>query len=47
MDPLLFVVISVSITIGALVLWAGNGVVKSSKQSGNRLASLQTRDDVL
>ncbi len=47
MDPLLFVVISVSITIGALVLWVGNGVVKSSKQSGNRLASLQTRDDVL
>ena len=47
MDPLLFVVISVSITIGALVVWVGNGVVRSSKQSGNRLASLQTRDDVL
>lgn len=47
MDPLLFVVISVSITVGALVVWVGNGVLKSSKQSGNRLASLQTRDDVL
>lgn len=47
MDPLLFVVISVSITVGALVFYIGNGVVKAQKQSGRRLASLQTRDDVL
>jgi len=47
MDPLLFVVISVSITVGALAYYIGNGVVKAQKQSGRRLASLQTRDDVL
>ena len=47
MDPLLFVVISVSVTIGALVLYIGSGLVKAQKQSGNRLASLQTRTDVL
>jgi tight adherence protein C len=47
MDPLLFVVISVSVTIGALVVYVGNGVIRASKQSGNRLASLQTRDTVL
>jgi tight adherence protein C len=43
----LFVVISVSVTIAALVIWVGNGVVRAQKNSGNRLASLQTRDDVL
>ncbi|MGI9585043.1 MAG: type II secretion system F family protein [Acidimicrobiia bacterium] len=47
MDPLLFVVISVSVTVAALVIWVGNGVLRANKQSGNRLASLQTRDDVL
>ena len=47
MDPLLFVVISVSITVGALVFYIGNGVVKAQKQSGRRLASLSTREDVL
>ena len=47
MDPLMFVVVSVSITVGALVLYIGNGIIKSQKQSGTRLASLQTRDDVL
>jgi tight adherence protein C len=47
MSPLLFVVVSVAVTVGALAFYVGNGVVKSSKQSGNRLASLQTRDTVL
>ncbi len=47
MDPLLFVVISVSVTVAALAIWIGNGVIRANKQSGNRLASLQTRDDVL
>lgn len=47
MDPLLFVVLSVSVTVGALVIWVGNGVLRAQKNSGNRLASLQTRDDVL
>lgn len=47
MDPLLFVVVSVSVAVGALTLYIGNGVVRAQKQSGNRLASLQTREDVL
>lgn len=47
MDPLLLVVVSVSVTVLAAVLWAGNGVVKSQQASGTRLASLSTRDDVL
>lgn len=47
MSPLLFVVVSVAVTVGALAFYVGNGVVKSSKQSGNRLASLQTRETVL
>ena len=47
MDPTLFVVVAVSVTIGALAFYIGNGVTKTSKQSGNRLASLQTRDTVL
>lgn len=47
MDPLLLVVISVSVTVLALVVWAGNGVVKSQQGAGTRLASLNTRDDIL
>jgi tight adherence protein C len=47
MNPLLFVVISVSVTVGALAFYVGNGVLRAQKNSGNRLASLQTRDDVL
>ena len=47
MNPMLFVVVSVSVTIGALAVYVGNGVVRAQKQSGNRLANLQTRDDVL
>jgi tight adherence protein C len=44
---MLFVVVSVSVTIGALAVYVGNGVVRAQKQSGNRLANLQTRDDIL
>ena len=47
MDPLLLVVVSVTVTVLALVVWAGNGVLKSQQSSGSRLASLNTRDDVL
>ncbi|MGI9666028.1 MAG: type II secretion system F family protein [Acidimicrobiia bacterium] len=47
MDPLLLVVISVSVTVLALVLYIGGGVLKAQKNSGNRLASLNTRGDVL
>jgi len=47
MDPLLFAVVTVSITVGALAVYIGNGVLRSQKSSGNRLASLNTRDDIL
>jgi len=47
MDPLLFAVVTVSITVGALAVYIGNGVLRSQKSSGNRLASLNTRDDLL
>ena len=47
MDPLLFVVISVAVSVGALVMYVGSGLIKAQKQSGNRLASLQTRTSVL
>jgi tight adherence protein C len=47
MNPLLFVVVAVSVSVGALTVWIGNGVIKANKQSGSRLASLQTRDDVM
>jgi tight adherence protein C len=47
MDPLLFAVVTVAIAVGALTVYVGNGVVRSQKSSGNRLASLSTRDDVL
>jgi tight adherence protein C len=47
MDPLLFAVITVGISVGALAVYVGNGVVRSQKNTGSRLASLSTRDDVL
>ncbi|MCL1599488.1 MAG: type II secretion system F family protein [Actinomycetia bacterium] len=47
MDPLLFAVIAVSLTVGALAFYIGNGVVKANKNTGGRLASLQTRETVL
>jgi len=47
MDPLLFAVVTVAIAVGALTVYVGNGVLRSQKSSGNRLASLSTRDDVL
>lgn len=47
MDPLLFAVLAVSVTVGALAVYVGNGVLRSQKSSGHRLASLSTRDDVL
>ena len=46
-DSLLFVVLAVSVTVGALVFYAGNGVIKANRSSGNRLASLSTREDKL
>ncbi|MDK1290991.1 MAG: type II secretion system F family protein [Actinomycetota bacterium] len=47
MDPLLFAVLAVAVTVGALAVYVGNGVLRSQKSSGHRLASLSTRDDVL
>jgi tight adherence protein C len=47
MDPLLFAVVTVAVAVGALTVYIGNGVLRSQKSSGNRLASLNTRDDVL
>jgi tight adherence protein C len=47
MDPLLFAVVTVGVTVGALAVYIGNGVLRSQKSSGHRLASLSTRDDVL
>ncbi|KAA3639508.1 MAG: type II secretion system F family protein [Armatimonadetes bacterium] len=48
MDSLLFVTLSISIAIGALVWYVGLGVVRSQQNtSGSRLASLNTRQDHL
>jgi tight adherence protein C len=47
MDPLLFAVVAVAVTVGALSVYIGNGVLRSQKSSGHRLASLNTRDDIL
>jgi tight adherence protein C len=47
MDPLLFAVAAVAVTVGALTIYVGNGIIGSQKNSGNRLASLSTRDDVM
>jgi len=47
MDPLLFAVVAVAVTVGALAIYIGNGVLRSQRGSGNRLASLSTRDDMM
>jgi tight adherence protein C len=47
MDPLIFAVVAVAATVGALAIYVGNGVLRSQKNSGNRLASLSTRDDLM
>jgi tight adherence protein C len=47
MDPLLFAVISVSVTVGALAIYVGNGILRSQKNTGTRLASLSTREVVM
>jgi tight adherence protein C len=47
MDPLIFAVAAVAVTVGALTIYVGNGVLRSQKSSGNRLASLSTREDVM
>ena len=47
MDPLLFAVVAVAVTVGSLAIYVGNGVLRSQRSSGHRLASLSTRDDVM
>jgi tight adherence protein C len=47
MDPLLFAVVAVSVTVGALTIYIGNGILRSQKNSGSRLASLSTRETVM
>lgn len=48
LDGLMFVVIAVSVTIAALVVYVGNGVVKSQRaRSGARVAQLNSRDETL
>ena len=44
---MVFAVIAVGVTAGALAMYAGMGVVRSKEHSGNRLAHLQTRSDQL
>lgn len=48
MDSLLFVTISIGITVGAIVVYIGNGVIRAQKStSGSRLASLNSREEHL
>ena len=47
MDALMVAVIASTVTIGAFAFWAGNGVVTARRSSSRRLASLQTREEVL
>ena len=47
MDPLLFAVISVGVTIGAFAYYVGNGVVRARQNAGRRLMGLQSRAEVL
>ena len=47
MDPLILAVVAVAVTVGALTVYIGNGVLRSQKNSGSRLASLSTRDAVM
>ena len=47
MDPLMIAVVASAITIGAATFYVGSGVVDARRSSSRRLASLQTRDEVL
>jgi tight adherence protein C len=48
MDSLLFVVISIAVTVAAITIYVGNGIIRSQKStSGSRLASLNSRDEHL
>jgi len=47
MDSLLFAVVAVGVSVLALAIYVGLGVVRSGERSGSRLASLQSRDELL
>jgi len=48
MDPLLFAAVSVAVTVGALVVYVGNGVVRARQNASRRLVGLgRTRSEVL
>ncbi len=47
MSELMFAVVASAVAIGALAFYAGNGVLSARRSSSRRLASLQTRDEVL
>ena len=47
MSELMIAVVASAVAIGALAFYAGNGVLNARRSSSRRLASLQTRDDVL
>lgn len=44
---MMLAVVASAVTIGALTFYAGNGVIQARRSSSRRLASLQTRDEVL
>ncbi len=47
MDSLLFAVAAVGVSVMALAIYVGLGVVRSGERSGSRLASLQSREELL
>ena len=47
MSELMIAVVASAVAIGALAFYAGNGVLTARRSSSRRLASLQTRDEVL
>ncbi|MCH8990244.1 MAG: type II secretion system F family protein [Acidobacteria bacterium] len=47
MSELMIAVVASTIAIGVLTFYVGNGVLRARRSSSRRLASLQTRDEVL
>ncbi len=47
MSELMIAVVASAIAIGVLTFYVGNGVLRARRSSSKRLASLQTRDEVL
>ena len=47
MDSLMFAAVAVGVSVAALAFYVGLGVVRSGERSGSRLASLQSREELL